>query len=110
MIRSPPKLSSWSNRLCESRIDPAARRATSSRAGWSTSNPSASAMLASRRMMFCTPTVAKSNRCTRLRIVSGSLFGSVVQNTNFTPPGGSSKVFSSALNAALESMWTSSMM
>ena len=36
--------------------------------------------------------------------------GSVVANMNFTWAGGSSSVFSSALNAAVESMCTSSMM
>jgi hypothetical protein len=34
----------------------------------------------------------------------------VVANMNFTCAGGSSRVLSSALNAAVESMWTSSMM
>ena len=52
----------------------------------------------------------KSNRWQRDWIVAGTLCGSVVQRMNFTCSGGSSMVLSSALNAAVESMWTSSMM
>lgn len=37
------------------------------------------------------------------------LCGSVVAKMNLTCSGGSSRVFRRALNAALESMWTSSM-
>ena len=41
----------------------------------------------------------------------GSTFcGSVVASTNVTWAGGSSSVFSSALDAAVDSMWTSSRM
>jgi hypothetical protein len=40
----------------------------------------------------------------------GTLRISVVAKTNFTCGGGSSSVFRSALNALVESMWTSSMM
>ncbi|MNW08831.1 hypothetical protein D3C71_2056890 [compost metagenome] len=40
--------------------------------------------------------------------VTGSFCGSVVASRNFTCSGGSSSVFSSALNAALDSMCTSS--
>jgi hypothetical protein len=42
--------------------------------------------------------------------VAGIFWGSVVAKTNRLLGGGSSSVFSSALNAAWESMWTSSMM
>ena len=49
-------------------------------------------------------------RWQRERMVSGSLCGSVVAKMNFTCAGGSSSVLSSALNAAFESMCTSSMM
>ena len=52
----------------------------------------------------------KSNRWQRDRIVSSTFSGFVVANMNFTCSGGSSSVLSSALNAAVESMWTSSMM
>jgi hypothetical protein len=52
----------------------------------------------------------KSNRCTRERIVSGIRFGSVVAKTNTTWAGGSSRILSSPLKAAFDSMCTSSMM
>ena len=51
----------------------------------------------------------RSKRWQRERTVPRTLSGSVVAKTNFTNSGGSSSVFSSALNAAAESMWTSSM-
>ena len=53
---------------------------------------------------------AKSNRWQRERIVIGIFCGSVVAKMNFTCSGGSSSVFSRALNASFVSMWTSSMM
>ena len=53
---------------------------------------------------------AKSNRWQRERIVIGIFVGSVVQKMNLTCSGGSSSVFSKALNASRVSMWTSSMM
>ncbi len=46
----------------------------------------------------------------RERMVAGTLWTSVVAKMNTTYGGGSSMVFSSALKALLESMWTSSMM
>src|SRR5215467_5650009 len=52
----------------------------------------------------------KSYRWQRDRIVGSTFSGSVVAKMNFTCSGGSSSVLSSALNAALESMCTSSMM
>ena len=52
----------------------------------------------------------KSKRWQRDRIVTGILCTSVVANTNTTCGGGSSSVFSSALNECADSMWTSSMM
>jgi formiminotetrahydrofolate cyclodeaminase len=42
-------------------------------------------------------------------MVGRILLASVVAKMNFTCGGGSSRVLSSALKAALESMWTSSM-
>src|SRR5213595_2092255 len=51
----------------------------------------------------------RSNRWQRERIVGSTFSGSVVANMNFTCSGGSSSVFSNALKAAVESMWTSSM-
>ncbi len=55
-------------------------------------------------------TRAKSKRCVRERIVSGSFCGSVVAKTNTRCGGGSSSVFSSAAKASPESWWISSMM
>ena len=52
----------------------------------------------------------RSKRWQRDRTVTGTLSTSVVANRNFTCAGGSSSVFSSALNAFFDSMWTSSMM
>ena len=50
----------------------------------------------------------RSNRWQRLRIVGRTFCGSVVAKMNFTCSGGSSSVFKSALKAAADSMWTSS--
>ncbi|OPZ67264.1 MAG: hypothetical protein BWY81_01394 [Firmicutes bacterium ADurb.Bin467] len=52
----------------------------------------------------------KSNRWQRERIVAGNFCGSVVARMNTAWRGGSSSVLSSALNAPVESMCTSSMM
>ncbi len=52
----------------------------------------------------------KSNRWHRDWIVAMTLLGSVVAKMNFTCSGGSSSVLSRALNAAVVSMCTSSMM
>ena len=50
----------------------------------------------------------RSKRWQRDSTVTGTLRSSVVANTNFTCGGGSSSVFSSALKALRDSMWTSS--
>ncbi|OQC28507.1 MAG: hypothetical protein BWX71_00791 [Deltaproteobacteria bacterium ADurb.Bin072] len=52
----------------------------------------------------------KSYRWQRESTVTGTLASSVVARMKTTWGGGSSSVFSRALNALLESMWTSSMM
>ena len=52
----------------------------------------------------------KSYRWQRLKIVTGTFCTSVVAKIKMTCSGGSSIVLSSALNAAVESMCTSSMM
>ena len=49
-------------------------------------------------------------RWQRDRIVAGTLFSSVVARINSRCSGGYSMIFSSALNAAMDSMCTSSMM
>ena len=58
----------------------------------------------------CGSTRRRSKRWQRERIVTGTLRISVVAKMNLAWGGGSSSVFSSALNAAVESMCTSSMM
>lgn len=50
----------------------------------------------------------KSNRCTLEIIVRGNLCGSVVAKIKMTCFGGSSSVFSSALNAPVDNICTSS--
>ena len=56
------------------------------------------------------PMPAKSKRWQRDRMVIGIFSTSVVAKMNLTCGGGSSSVLSRALKAALDSMWTSSMM
>ena len=54
---------------------------------------------------------SRNSKCwVRLRMVGRTFCGSVVASTKTTWAGGSSSVFSSALDAAVESMWTSSTM
>ena len=50
----------------------------------------------------------KSKRWQRLKMVGSTRWGSVVASTNTTRGGGSSRVLSRALKAAVESMWHSS--
>ena len=52
----------------------------------------------------------KANRWHRERMVAGTLWSSVVARMKMRWAGGSSRIFSRALKAATESMWTSSMM
>ena len=52
----------------------------------------------------------KSKRWQRESTVAGIFLGSVVARMKTTCAGGSSSVFRNALNAAPESMWTSSTM
>ena len=60
--------------------------------------------------IFATEMRRKSKRWQRDKMVGNTFSGSVVAKINFTCAGGSSSVFNSALNAAVESMCTSSMM
>ena len=53
----------------------------------------------------------RNSKCwARLWMVSGIFLGSVVASRKMTWGGGSYNVFRRALKAAVESMWTSSMM
>ena len=109
-IDLPVKAASWSSVPIASRIPPAACRAMS------VSEPSSTPMVSSRAMYSSRPTMSsvlirrKSKRWQREWIVSGTLCGCVVHSTNTVLGGGSSSVLRSALNAEVESMWTSSMM
>ena len=87
---------------------PSAAAAISSLSPSSTVTPSRAARPCSRAAMASTPIGRNSMRWQRLRNVSGSLCSSVVQKMNFTPSGGSSSVLRNALNAGMDSMWTSS--
>ena len=54
-------------------------------------------------------TLRRPNCMQRDSTVTGTFCGSVVASTKMTWGGGSSSVFSMALKAWVESMWTSSM-
>ena len=59
----------------------------------------------------CRRPSSRNSKCwVRLRMVGSTFWGSVVARTKTTWAGGSSSVFSRALDAAVESMWTSSTM
>ena len=94
---------------CASRIEPSPHRAMARNEASETLAPSCLAMSPSRFATASAGIRLKSNRCTRDRMVSMILSGSVVANRKITCGGGASNVFSNALNAALDSMWTSSM-
>ena len=71
---------------------------------------SSSQMALSRVTISGTAIRRKSNRWHRDRMVGRTLWGSVVAKMKSTWGGGSSRVFSKALNAAVESICTSSTM
>jgi len=103
VIFSPEKLMTWSKFDCASRIEPSPERASSRSASSLMSIFSAFAISFSRSKIFCSGIVRNSNSWHRDSIVSGTLCSSVVAITKTTFDGGSSSVFRSALNAALES-------
>ncbi len=79
-----------------------------SMASGSAEKPSSRQTYSRRSRMSASSMERKSKRCTRDRMVAGIFCGSVVQSTKTTWAGGSSRVLSSALKAAVVSMWTSS--
>ena len=81
-----------------------AKRAMRLSASLSYSIPSDCAINSSREIISSRLIFLKSNRCTRDRIVSGTLSISVVARMNLTCDGGSSSVLRSALNAHFESI------
>ena len=95
--------------LSASRMPPSAVLAITISAPFVTVAPAPSAASRRRFCMSATAIRPKSNRWHRLRIVSGSFCGSVVARINTIWAGGSSSVFSSALNADVDSICTSSM-
>ena len=99
-----------SRMLSASRMPPSAARAITIKAPGVTFAPLPSAASFRRPWMSLTAIRPKSNRWHRLRIVSGSFCGSVVARMKTMCAGGSSSVFSSALNAEVDSICTSSMM
>ena len=101
--------------ICSSEVSalrrpPSARRAINSSASPSNRTPSAVHTAPSLDTMDSGAMRRKSKRWQREWMVSGTFCGSVVHKMNTTCDGGSSSVFSNALNAAVESMWTSSTM
>ncbi|AKF85418.1 hypothetical protein MFUL124B02_11995 [Myxococcus fulvus 124B02] len=107
---APHEASTWSSRLSASRMPPSDWRTTSDNERSEMPAPSALQISCSRWSIRAAEMRRKLWRWQRDRMVSGSLCASVVAKMNFTCPGGSSSVLSSALNAAPDSMWTSSMM
>ena len=104
-----PNTESFSSVESASRMPPRAWRTIRLRALLSKAKPSCAQMSSRWASMSSEPIALKSKRCTRERMVSGIFWGSVVHSTNTTCDGGSSSVLSSALKAAVVSMWTSSM-
>ena len=91
----------WSSSESASRTEPSAARAISASASGSAVTPSLARMPS--RWATSTPasTRRRSNRWQRDSTVTGTLPISVVANTNLAWGGGSSRVFSSALKAAV---------
>ena len=106
----PQNTMSCSSDVRALRIPPSARCAMRSSASGSHSTPSETQMAPSRETIASAAMRWKSNRWQREWMVSGTFCGSVVARMKTTWAGGSSSVFSSALNAGTDSMWTSSMM
>ncbi len=88
---------------------PRATRAMSSSASFSALIFSSLQTNSRRVMISALVILRKSNLSVLDRIVSGTFSISVVARMNFTWFGGSSRVFRRALNAPVESIWTSSM-
>ena len=98
----------WSSRDRPSRRLPSAARASSAMAPASAGIASASRMRPIWPPIWASSSRRRLNCRQRESTVTGSFCGSVVASRNFTCSGGSSRVLSSALKAALDSMCTSS--
>ena len=106
---SPEKAATWSKRVYASLIDPVASLAIQKRASSSAFMPTSSLALLRHSMMRSWLMSLKRNCWQRDLIVSGTFCSSVVAKMNMMYSGGSSMVLSSALNADVDSMCTSSM-
>lgn len=100
----------WSSSDRPSRTEPSAARAIKARASVSIRAPSLAEIRSKCLTSTSGSTRRRSKRWVRDRIVTGTLRISVVAKMNLACGGGSSSVFSRALNAAVDSMCTSSMM
>ena len=99
----------WSSSDSASRMPPSARPAISSAALRSSLRFSHCATCSRWSAISCASRRLKLCRWQRESIVAGTLLSSVVARMNTRCSGGSSRIFSSALNAAVDSMCTSSM-
>ena len=106
----PQNATHWSNRVRASRIAPSAFCAITWRESLSIFIPSAFAIFCRLPTIPSTEMRLKSYVWQRLRIVGSILCFSVVARMKMACAGGSSRVLRNALNAAEESMCTSSMM
>ena len=109
VMRLSPVEMHCSSILRLSRTEPSAFTAMSASAASSASSPRASHIILILSAMVFSDTRLKSSRMQRESIVAGSFCGSVVASMKTTFSGGSSRVLSSALNAPVDSMCTSSM-
>ena len=107
---APPAAAHWSKRLSPSRSAPSARRLKSSAPSGRRSIFSCPATYKSRRSTSWGVMRLKAYRWQRERMVAGTLCSSVVARMKMRCSGGSSRIFSSALNAGTESICTSSTM
>ena len=98
----------WSRMLSPSRTEPSAFAAMSLSASSLTSMPWSLHIAFIPLTSVFSDTLLKSRRIHLESIVAGSFCGSVVASMNTTYSGGSSRVLSSALNASVESICTSS--
>ena len=98
----------WSSSVSASRIPPSAMRASSAAASGCRSRCSCCATKFRRAVIVSTGMRLKLCRWQRDKIVAGTLCSSVVARMNMRCSGGSSRIFSRALNAELLSMCTSS--
>ncbi len=107
---TPPPAATRSRAESVSRAEPAPSRSTCWRASSVTSRP-ASPTTQVRCSASSSASSRPKGRCwVRLLMVGSTFCGSVVARMNTTWPGGSSRVFNNALDAAVESMCTSSRM